>query len=40
MYSQSPVKESYKLHLMKQVQKTDQEMVYLGQKIKKADLEM
>ena len=37
MYSQSPVKESYKLHLMKQVQTNDQKMVYLGQKIRKAD---
>ena len=34
MYSQLPVKELYKLHLMKQVPKIDQEMVYLGQKNK------
>ena len=40
MYSQLPVKEFYKLHLMKQVKKSNQEMVYLGEKIRKADLEI
>lgn len=40
MYSQLPVKELYKLHLIKQMEKNDQEMVYVGRKIRKTDLEI
>ena len=40
MYSQLPVKDLYKLHLLKQMEKTDQEMVFLGRKIRKTDLEI
>lgn len=40
MYSQLPVKEIYKIHLLKKIQKTDKEMVYLDRQIKKADLEI
>ncbi|KAI7803053.1 putative myb/SANT-like DNA-binding domain-containing protein 4-like [Triplophysa rosa] len=35
-----PVKELYKLHLIKQLQKTDKELVYLDRQILKTDLEI
>ena len=35
--SQLPVKELYRVHLLKTIQKTEKEMVYLDWKIKKTD---
>ena len=40
MYSQLPVKEIYKIHLLKKIQKTNKEMQYLDRQIRKADLEI
>ena len=37
MYSQLPVKEVYKIYLLKKKQKTDKEMLYLDRKIRRAD---
>lgn len=40
MCSQLPVKEIYKIHLLKKIQKTDKEMQYLDRQIRRADLEI
>lgn len=40
MYSQLPVKEVYKILLLKKIQKVDKEVTYLDRQIRKADLEI
>ena len=41
MYSQLPVKDIYKIHLLKKIKKTtDKEMLYLDRQIRRADLEI
>ena len=40
MYSQLPLKEIYKIHLLKKIKKTDKEMQYLDCQIRRADLEI
>lgn len=40
MCSQLPLKEIYKVHLLKTVQKTEKEMVLLDRQITKTDLEI
>ena len=40
MYSQLPVKDLYKMHLIQQMKKTDLEMALLDRQIKKTDLEI
>lgn len=40
MYSQLPVKEVYKIYLLKKIQETDKEMLYLDRQIRRADLEI
>ena len=40
MYSQLPIKEVYKIHLLEKIQKTDKEMLYLDRQIRRADLEI
>ena len=40
MYSQLPVKEISKIHLLKKIQKTIKEMQYLDHQIRRPDLEI
>ena len=40
MYSQIPAKDIYKIHLLKEIQKSGKEMQYLDCQIRRADLEI
>lgn len=40
MYSQLPVKQIYKIHLLQKIKKYDQERLLLDRQIRKTDLEI
>ena len=40
MYSQLPVKDIYKIHLLKKIEKTNKEIKYLDRQIRRVDLEI